>query len=125
MKRCYIGFALLALLLFTGLRVQRDMQEIHLPIAAAFSQAAEAADGKLWPEAAVLAADAASQWQAHRTFTAALADHQPLEDIDSLIVQLPSSEREDPAVYSALCRELSRRIQAVSEAHTLDWGTVF
>lgn len=125
MIRCYVGIALLLLLLLAGIWVQTTMQQIHYPIAAAFSQAADAADAAHWPEAAALASHAAAQWQTHRTFTAALADHQPLEDIEALIVQLPSSENADAAAYSALCRELSRRIQAVAEAHVLNLGTVF
>lgn len=125
MNRFRIGLILLAALLAAGIWAQSTMQRIHLPIAAALENAADYAAAGEPSRAAELVHHAESQWQRSRTLTAALADHQPLEDIECLLAQLTAYETADDPTYPALCRDLARRLRAVAEAHSLSLGAVF
>ena len=90
MTRGIIGCVILALLLAAGLGVQWAVAALQAPITGELTQAAQA------------------------------ADHQPMEDVDSLFARLPAYG-EDPTEFSACCRELARRVRAVYEAHSLTW----
>ena len=73
-----------------------------------------------------LVAQARQQWDRTRTFRAALADHQCLEDIDSQLAMLAVWVREqEKADFSALCADTLLRLKAVAEAHALNLSTFF
>lgn len=124
MNRFRIGAAMLLVLLALGIWAQRWTENACTPIAGSLSEAAELAGEGSW-EAAEAALDRGQRlWQESWHLTAALADHEPMEDIDALFAQLPVYAREQSEDFSSLCRELSRRIQAVADAHSLTWWNV-
>lgn len=125
MGRFQIGLGLLILLLILGIGSCYAMQEAQAPIAQTMEQAALHARRGDMGNAASAAARAEQAWQRARTITASLADHMPLEDIESLFAQLDAYEHDDPAAYSALCAELARRIRAVAEAQELTVSAFF
>ena len=56
----------------------------------------------------------------------ALADHQPLEDIEGLFARLESyAQEQDKTEFQAACKELNRRILAVKEAQEFNLGSIF
>lgn len=125
MNRFRIGVILLLTLLILGLAAQKAMQTIQLPIAGDLERAAECAAAGDWSKAKVLAARAEQNWQAHWRLTAAAADHQPMEDIDSLMAQLRIyGDAESDPDFPALCAELARRIRAMSDAHRLSFANL-
>lgn len=125
MKRGWIGLALLAALLAFCLFTARKMEEFHSDGAQMLTRAGVYALEDNWAPARELAFQAMKQWQEHREFTAAFADHEPMEDVDCLFAELPVYAREeDAAHFAAICAELSKRLEAVSNAHSFLWWNV-
>ena len=122
MKRCWIGVVCLVLLLMGGLYVDRVMGRSHAPVSQDLDRAAECAQAEDWEAAASLTGKAGEAWQRHWHFTAAFADHEPMETIDALFSRLTvfaaAREKEE---FGALCRELSRQVKAMGDAHDLKW----
>ena len=126
MTRFRIGFGLLAVLLFLCVFSQIRMSAIQKPIAGTVNRAESYAAREEWTQAAAALLTAQSAWEEHRTFLAALADHQPLEDIESLFAKLESyAQEQDKTEFRAACKELNRRILAVKEAHEFNLGSIF
>lgn len=122
MRRSWIGFGLLAVLLAGGLLVSWGMGRFHDPIAQDLDQAANCALAGNWDRADILVCGAKESWEKRWGFSAAFADHEPMEDIDGLFAQLEVYAKARECVpYAASCAELSRRIEAMSDAHELKW----
>lgn len=126
MNRFRIGVILLAVVLALSLAAQEELYRLHDPTAQAMETAAAAAIAGDWKKAQISAADGAAQWHHHRRLTAALADHQPMEDIESLLARLPiHAQQESTEEFAAACAELALRIRAVADAHRLRWSNLF
>ena len=126
MTRFRIGAGLLLVLLVLCFWSQVRMTKLQKPIAALVLQAETSAAGEDWPGAAGSISRAREEWEDHRTFVAALADHQPLEDIECLFAMLEAYAREqDETEFQAACADLSRRILAVKEAQEFNLGSIF
>lgn len=119
MKRIWLGLGLLGLLLGLGLLTARSMDRVNGTIARDLEQAAQS---ESWKEAAALSQGAAEAWQRHSHFTASLADHKDIDQIDGLFAQLEVlRRREDHASHATLCAYLSESVTALMEAHRLTW----
>lgn len=126
MSRFRIGVGLLIVLLAVCIFSQIRMSAIQKPIAAEVARAEVYAAQEDWPKAGAAVADARRSWEENRTFVAALADHQPLEDIESLFAMLEAyADQQDETEFRAACQDLNRRILAVKEAHEFNMGSVF
>lgn len=123
MARFQVGIILLVLLFAVGGAAGCAMERVQGPIAQALDQAEELAlaGDRAGAESAIAAAR--KWWRESRKFCSALADHQPLEDIECLFAQL-NSGMED-ADCASVCADLSRRVRAVAEAHSVTLGTLF
>lgn len=122
MTRFRIGLGLLAVLLALGILTQAGLRHQQTPIVQALEQAADFALADNWRSARIEADRAATAWQKGWKITAALADHQPLEDIDGMLAQLEILARKEETVdFAAACRDLARRMRAVADAHSLSW----
>ena len=122
MKRMWIGVGLLVLFCALGIFTAIGMKNIHDPIADALTRASAAAVQEDWKQAAVHFHAARSKWETNRRLTAAVADHAPMEEIDSLFSELAIylQERESPH-FSATCAHLAALTRAMGEAHTINW----
>ena len=122
MKRFWIGVTLLAVLLVGGLLLRHRMDRVHLETSRLLQQAQTAALQKDWPQAQALAEEARQQWQRYRRFTAAFADHTPMDEIDGLFAELAifSQEQEMPH-FAATCTRLNHLASAMAESHMLHW----
>ncbi len=122
MKRLWIGISILALLLVCSYLIHASMAHIHTPIAQTLEQAANAALKEDWATAEQLAHTAAARWSRYHRFTAAFADHTPMDELDGLFAQLPvyAQQRENPH-FSATCKQLSFLAAAMAESHRLSW----
>lgn len=120
MKRYLLGIALLGLLLAGALGVWQSMETHHGPVAEELVRAAEFS--RLGDP--VAAADAARRakniWEDHWRFSAAFADHGPMEQIDDLFRAL---EAYDPASvdFRARCLQLAERATAMIDDHAFNW----
>ena len=122
MTRGIFGIVLLLVLLAVGMFVQWTMATLQKPITLELTQAAQAGAREDWDVARLHQEAAQRSWRKCWRLTAAFADHQPMEDVDSLFARLPVyAAQQEPAEFAASCRELARRIQAVADAHSLTW----
>lgn len=122
MKRAVIGIFLLLFLPAAGLFAQWGMETLHDPIARELNLAAEAALRQDWGRAEAAGQAAQRGWKTSWRINAALADHTPMEDIDSLFARAAVyRQQRETAEYAAVCRELARRVEAMAQAHTLRW----
>lgn len=122
MKRCWFGGIMLLVLLVCALVTQCAMEKCHEPMARDLEEAAQAALSDDWELADALMGRAAVRWQRYWRFCAAVADHEPMEDIDGLFAQLEvHCGTRDAAAAATVCRELASRVEDMSEAHALKW----
>lgn len=122
MKRGWIGLGLLVVLLAAGLLVTWHMRSSHREIAQDLEQAARYAMAGSWEEAEDNAQDAFDDWQDRWHFSAAFADHEPMEAIDAQFAQLDTYlTARDSVSFAAVCRELARQVEDMGDAHGLNW----
>lgn len=126
MKRIVFGAALLAVLFLGGIGAQKRMAAIHGYGANLLEQAGREAQAGDWEAAQTLFNRARRSWKDNYNFTAALADHTPMEDVESLYAQLAvfAENRETPH-FAALCMETAARLEAMADAHLLAWWNIF
>jgi len=122
MKRSWIGFALLMIMLFGGILVTRKMEKIHDPIEKQLQQAAQCALDNNWEKAEVFFREAEKSWDEQEHFRSCFADHNPVEEIDGMFKKLSVfCSTQEPIGFAGGCRELARKVAAVGEAHELVW----
>lgn len=125
MKRVVFGVALMLALLFGGVLAQNRMASIHGYGADLLSQAGREAQKQEWDAAQMLFYRARRSWKNNYHFTAALADHTPMEDVEALYTQLEVfAEMKEDAHFAALCMETASRLEAIADAHVLAWWNV-
>lgn len=125
MKRCYVGAAVLLLLLGLGLLSSRWMDRFHTELSQNAEQAAEAALAEDWETALSLTRRARKTWEARRDFAAILADHAPLEEVDTLFSLLEAGGiAGDPVAYAEVCTRLSGVLEALAEDQELSWANL-
>ena len=122
MKRIWIGIALLVLLLGAGIRTSGFMKEAHLPVARDLRRAGELALEEQWGPAQAFASRGQKQWQKKWPVIAAVADHEPMDEIDALFAQLEVyAGEEDRLAYSAACAHLRSLLEALGQSHSFNW----
>ena len=84
MKRLWIGVGLLILLLLLGTAVTVYAAQTQKQISGQLIRARDAAQAGSWDAAAGYCVQAESLWERHRHFTASIADHEPMEEVESL-----------------------------------------
>ena len=83
-KRFWLGIALLAVFLIFGLCISAKMTDLHAQAARELDQAADMTMAGDFDGACENAFWAYDLWQKTRKFTASVADHSPLEDVEQL-----------------------------------------
>ena len=122
MKRIWIGVVLLGVLLIGGIGTGEFMERAHIPVARDVQRAGELALQGEWTLAQALVKRGQDRWEEKWPVTAAIADHEPMDEIDALFAQLKTYEKtRDPAAYSALCGHLGSLLEALSQGHRCKW----
>lgn len=117
-----VGAVLLVVLLLLGLLSAWDMGRTSIAISDRIEDAAWFALTGDWESARIAAESAKNQWEEHRNLSSILADHTPMEEIDSLFARIHiCSVARETEEFAASCAELSRKVQAMGEAHRLTW----
>lgn len=120
MKRSWIGFILLVVLLLGCLWVTKTMADIHDPLESRLLQTARMATEGNWYQAEDLFQRAQREWERTAHFRGCFADHTPVEDIDAAFAMLQTvCAARDPVAFAGGCRSLARQVAAVGEAHEL------
>ena len=121
-RRFWVGLAILILFLALGVYTAAGMQKIHQPMAEKLHQASvRASEGALY-QGVQLAISAKKDWLQHWRITAAVADHEPMEQIDGLFAQLDGfAATGDTGSFAAVAGRLSKLVEAIGEAHSLSW----
>lgn len=126
MKRSWIGFFLLLVLLAGSIVVTWAMARIHDPIEADLQQAAEYAMAGDWEKADRYFRQGYSRWETWAHFRACFADHTPMEEIEANFAMLEAyRDTKENAAFAAGCSQLARQVAAVGEAHGLVWWNLF
>lgn len=125
MKRLWIGVGFLAAILIIGIFITLAFSRLHIPISDALNQASEAAIAEDWEKATALTESARADWEKFRGFTAAVADHEPLEEIDAMFAQLTVlAQQQETAEFAALSAQLARQAQAMADSQSISWWNV-
>lgn len=121
MKKAWIGVGVLLVLLVSGIVTMVIMDRIHSSLARDLLQAAALAEED-WGQAKALADSARADWERYEHLTAALADHEPLEEMDALFLQLQVCMRQDKQLaFSLTCARLAGIARRLSESHCPSW----
>ena len=122
MKRCWFGAGLLVVLLIGGLLVTGRMTRDHEALSRCLHRAARAAEDGDWGRASEDLDKAQGDWQKNWHFSAAFADHEPMEEIDGLFAQAwVYLRRREPEALAAVCAQLAEMTRAMGEAHEPSW----
>lgn len=125
MKRMWIGVGLLSLALVAGILAAEWMEDTHEEMEENIQQAVVFAMAEEWEKANALTNRARWQWQKKRPMIAMLADHEPLESIDSLFGQLEIyAACEDRVAFGAVCADLSQQLEALGECHKCSFSNL-
>ena len=126
MKRSWMGFLLLLILLAAGLFTTWKMVKIHEPIEVQLLQAAHWSSLEDWDTAELFFQKAEKNWKKSGHFRSCFADHNPVEDIDAAFALLKVyCTAQEGTAFEGACRELARKVAAVGEAHALVWWNFF
>ena len=126
MKRSWIGFSLLLILLVVSLIVTGFMTRIHESIELDLRQAGRCALDRDWESAELFQRRALRTWRKWAHLRACFADHNPVEDIDADFAALEVYlQTRETISYSALSSALSSQVAAVGEAHEPVWWNLF
>ena len=125
MARGWIGAAVLVVFLILGFVVSGAMDNAHNPASNLLTQAADMTLMGNFEKAIPLAMEAKYRWEQAWNGTAAVADHSPMDDVDALFAEMMTfAESGEEPHFASCCRELAKRVQAVSEAHRFSWWNV-
>lgn len=120
-KRFWLGTAILTFFLLLGLLTVWAMQAIHEPAQVDLHAAVSAAQDGNYAQAAVFADRAYRRWYAYRSYTACVADHGPMDDVESLFAEMRVYAREQDPHFTACCAQLEVLLRAIAEAHSPSW----
>ena len=122
MKRLWIGAALLVFFLAAGIFSTATTQRFHHDLSRQLESTAAAAMAEDWEQTALLLHQCRSRWAQCRNLVAAVASHEPIEEIDSLYDQLDLYfSRRDSLGFALCCATLHHRTQALGETQSINW----
>ncbi len=122
MKRLWIGIGLLAVFLVLGLALSVTFADIHEPLAQGIEAAGALSRQGDWAGAREKLAQTRTAWEKYRPFVAAVADHEPLEEMEADMDQLRVfADLEHEEEFAALCARTACLAHAMGESQALNW----
>ena len=122
MNRLWLGVALLVLFLLLGIFTAWYLRDLEASLAEALESAIAYAGGA----GEKYLRQAQGIWMDCRHRLSAICDHEPLEEIESLLARAAAFSRpEDRKEFSAICQELLQRLHALTNTQTLRWWNLF
>lgn len=121
MKKLWVAVAVLAVLLVLGIVSTIVMEQVHGELSEALEQAALLSETD-WETANALADSARAKWEKSSHLIAALADHEPLEELDGLFAELAVYQRHaDRRCFAAVCVRIASLAEMLQESHSPYW----
>ena len=121
-KRWICGLLVLVVLLALGLWIGCSMEALHSPVTEHLNQAARFALQGDMVSAQNKMSRAEKMWHQYRWLTAAVTDHSPMEEIDSIFSQLESyGAADDRVAFASWCSRAGSLVEAIGQAHKLNW----
>lgn len=121
-KRFFWGVGVLVLFLVMGLLAMVWVDRANAPVVQDLEQAVWLAKTGALEQAEEFAARAKAQWKRCWKGFAVVADHSPMDEIDGLFGQMGFyAEAEDAVSFGACCARLAELVEAVADAHRLNW----
>lgn len=121
MKRFWVGVGLLGAMLILGIWTGQRMIRSPMPCAQDLEQAAAQAMAEDWTAAGALSDRARETWEQNRKFSASVANHRVMDEIDALFRELEIYRaREETAAYSAECMYLAERLRDLGNSFRLN-----
>lgn len=122
MKRSWLGFGLLLVLLILSLAATGLMTRIHQEIALDLAQSSECALLGEWEDTQLFLHRARRIWTKWEGLRACLSSHEPTEDIDAAFAALQIyCQSRNAAAYRAACAMLTCRVRAIGDAQRPVW----
>ena len=125
MVRGWLGAGLLAVFFVLGLCLSTAADKTCLPTEDLLEQAAEKTLSGDFAGGITLGMEARTRWQKKWRAIAAIADHEPMDEVDALFAEMEIYARagEQPH-FAACCKELARRIHSFADVHRFSWWNV-
>ncbi len=121
-KRWIGGAVVLVVLLALGLWIGSGMENLHRPVICDLEEAAQVALTGDMAGAQTYMNRAERFWSQNRWLTAAVVDHSPMEEIDSIFSQLESyGAAGDHVAFAAWCGRAASLVSAMGEVNSLTW----
>ncbi len=122
MKRLWFGIGLLAVFLVLGFLFSALFAALHQPLGQGVEEAAELSRQGDWARAREQLAKTRGAWERYRPFVAAVADHEPLEELEACLNQLQVyGQVENGEEFAALCARTAGLAYAMSDSQQLTW----
>ena len=120
-KRFYFGLGLLAFFLALGLMISILIHHTSGPISKQLEQASQEALSGNMENGILLAQQAKNRWHAAWRGIAMVADHAPMDEIDSLFAQMEVyAQARDHLHFGSYCARLAELVEAISDAQRLN-----
>ena len=121
MTRFIIGILTLTLLFSVGLFVALTTDQMYRPVIGLLEKAADTALSGSFEEAVTQAETAKDLWDKMKNKTATVADHTPMEEIDSLFTEAAIyAKSEEKPHFAACCAQLASMVQNMADAHAMN-----
>ncbi len=122
MKRLWIGVGFLLVMLVIGILLTLEFDNIHQPLAQGLDRAAALSEKGQWEEAETVIISSREDWMKSRHFVAAVADHEPLEELESYLDQLVTyAKMRNSSEFAALCVRVAGMARAMGESQQVTW----
>lgn len=125
MKRVWLGIGILILFLALGLITTQGIHAIFHPLSDTLRKASNAVQEGQWEQAEAMTQAARQRWEKYRNITAALTNHEPMEEADALFDALAVYARQQDLVHFAeCCAQLASLTEAIGESQSICWWNV-
>ena len=122
MKRCWLGGAILVLLLLMGLWSSRELDKFCQSLSRDMARAA-ALTVENREEAQALADRAGERWESRRKMAAMLVDHAPMEQIEEHFRLLNRAAEEED--FRETCLRLCAQLEALGSGQAFSLENLF
>lgn len=125
MAKGWLGAGILAVFLVLGICLSAAADKACRPTGELLEQAAEKTLSGDFDAGIALGMEARSRWQCQWDGIAAIADHEPMDEVDALFAEMEVYARagEEPH-FAACCKQLARRIRSFADVHRFIWWNV-
>ena len=125
MNKLWLGIGLMVILLAGGIGLLWGSTVFFNDFSRNVEEAGELALVGDWSAATEKMVKTQRKWERYRRFWASFTDHEPMEQMQTLLSQIELYRKEQLEVeFASACRALSHVAEAIEESHSLRWWSV-